>query len=139
MPAVALINGVNYSWGNASLILFNVPLIGITKITLNSKQQKDNNYGAGVDPVSRGYGRKEYEGSISVYWDELKKIIDAAPNRDILDIGMFDIPMVLASTRVPFTKIVARACEFTASPFSVAEGDTKIIVDIPLVVGRIDW
>lgn len=139
MAAVALINGINYSWQNASVLIFGVPIIGVTKIMLKEKQQKDNNYGIGSKPVSRGYGRIEYEGSISLYWDEVARIIDASPNRSILDITPFDLPMILASTRVQPRKVVARMVEFTELPFEVNEGDTKIIRDFPLVVGGIDW
>jgi hypothetical protein len=137
--AVALINGINYSWPNAYILLFGVPVIGISKIELSSEQEKENNYGTGADPVSRGYGRKKYEGSISLYWDEVRRIIDAAPNRDLLDIPPFDLVMGLISTRNQPYKMVARMVEFTKNAYAVAEGDTKIIVDIPLIVAKIDY
>jgi hypothetical protein len=137
--AVALINGINYSWPNAYIILFNTPVVGVTKFELSSEQEKENNYGFGSDPVSRGYGRKKYEGSISLYWDEVRRIIDAAPNRDILDIPPFDISLGLFSNRNQPYNMVARMVEFTKNPFAVGEGDTKIIVDIPLIVARIDY
>ena len=62
--ATPLINGINYSWANITVIGLGVPFIGITKIDYNAKQEKTNNYGAGSQPVSRGYGRVEYEGSL---------------------------------------------------------------------------
>ena len=64
------------------MTLFGVPVVGITKIEYKRKQKKDNNYGAGYQPVSRAYGNYEYEGSIEIYTDELKRIIAAAPYRD---------------------------------------------------------
>ena len=60
-----LINGVTYSWSNVKLVLFGVPVIGITQIEYKRKQNKENNYGMGTDPISRGYGNKEYEGKIN--------------------------------------------------------------------------
>ncbi len=138
--AIALINGINYSWLNNTLILFGVPVIGIQKIELTSEQEKENTYGYGADPISRAYGNKKYEGSITLLYDELAKIIDAAPNRDILDIPPFDIPLVLDGGRLSQPrKIVARMCEFTKHGYSAEQGAKSITVEMPLVVGRIDW
>lgn len=137
--ATALINGVNYSWKNAKIILFGVPLIGITSIELSSKQNKENNYGFGVDPVSRGYGNKEYTGKITVYYDELANIIDAAPNRDILDIAPFNLPMLLEGGRIGVRTITAKMVEFTEHGFKSNQGESKVMVDLPLIVAGIDW
>jgi len=133
-----LINGVNYSWSNVSLVLFGVPVIGITKIEYTRKQKKDNNYGFGVDPISRGYGNKEYEGKITLYRDEWNKIITSAPSRDPLDIDFFDIQVSFSGTRVAPSLDVLRACEFLEDPFTVSQGDTKIMVEIPIIIGLID-
>ncbi len=140
--ANVLFNGVNYSWENSNIVIFNVPLVGITKISIKSKQTKDNNYGQGSVPISVGYGNKEYEMSISIYFDELVKWINAVSNGDILDIPYFDFPMVLANKSaravVP-QKVIVRAAEFLESPFEVAQGDTKVIVDIPMRIAGVDW
>lgn len=133
-----LINGVNYSWANVKLVLFGVPVVGITNIEYKRKQKKENNYGFGIDPVSRGYGNKEYEGKITLYRDEWNAIIAAAPNRDPLDIPWFDIQVSFAGTRVQPVLDVLKACEFMEDPFTVAQGDTKILVEIPLIIGSID-
>ena len=39
-----LINGVNYSWANVKLVLFGVPVVGITNIEYKRTQKKENNY-----------------------------------------------------------------------------------------------
>jgi hypothetical protein len=133
-----LINGVNYSWANVKLVLFGVPVVGITNIEYKRKQKKENNYGFGIDPISRGYGNKEYEGKITLYRDEWNAIIAAAPNRDPLDIPWFDIQVSFAGSRVQPVLDVLKACEFMEDPFTVAQGDTKILVEIPLIIGSID-
>lgn len=132
-----LINGVSYGWGNVTLVLFGVPVVGITKIEYKKKQAKENLYGAGYKPVSRGYGRYEYDGSIELYTEEWKRIIAAAPDRDPLNIAPFDIQVVFAGTRVSPEKDVLKMCEFMEDPLSVNEGDTSIKVTIPLVIGDI--
>ena len=136
--ANVLINGVNYSWSNVKLVLFGVPVVGITSIEYKAKQKKENNYGMGVEPVSRGYGNKEYEGKITLYREEWNAIIAAAPTRDPLAIPFFDIQVTFSGSRVAPSLDVLRACEFLEDPFTVAQGDTKIMVEIPLVIGSID-
>lgn len=133
-----LINGVAYSWSSITFTLFGVPVAGIVSIEYNRKQTKTNNYGAGQQPVSRGYGRVEYEGSIEIYLDEWKKIIQAAPGRDPLKIPWFTIPVVYSNSIADITTDVLNAVEFLEDPFNAKEGDTKLTVKIPLIIGSIN-
>jgi hypothetical protein len=133
-----LVNGVNYDWGNITLVLFGVPVIGIKKINYKRSQKKENNYGWGREPVSRGYGNFEYEGDIDIYTDEWKRIIAASPNRNPLEIPWFDIPVVFGGVGVLPTKDVLRAVEFMEDPLAASQGDTSLIVTIPLIIGKID-
>jgi hypothetical protein len=137
MPATALINGINYSWSNISVILFGKPVVGILSVEYKRKQKKENNYGAGSEPVSRGYGMKEYEGSIELYTDTWKAIIAAAPNRNPLDISAFDISVTFSGDKVITTRDVLRAVEFLEDPLESKTGDTKLTVKIPLIIGAI--
>ena len=136
--AAPLINGVAYSFITINFNLFGVPVKGITSIDFKTKQAKTNNYGAGPDPVSRGYGKKEYDGSIEIYLDEWKKVIAAAPSRDPLAIGWFDIPITYGNSIADITTDTLRAVEFLEDPFTAKEGDTKLMVKIPLIIGKID-
>lgn len=135
--ATPLINGVSYGWGNITLMLFGVPVVGITKIDYKAKQTKENLYGAGYKPVSRGYGKYEFEGSIEIYTEEWKRIIAASPNRDPLSIAPFDIQVVFGGTRTLPTNDTLKMVEFMENPLSVSEGDTSIKVSIPLIIGDI--
>jgi hypothetical protein len=118
--------------------LFGVPVVGITKIDYKRKQKKENNYGIGSQPVSRGYGNYEYEGSIEIYLDEWKRIIAAAPNRDPLLIAPFDIQVVYAGRGITADKDVLKAVEFMEDNFTANQGDTKLMVTIPIVIGLIE-
>lgn len=130
-----LVNGVNYAWANITLVLFGVPVTGITKINYKRTQVKENNYGWGREPISRGYGMVEYEGDIEIYIDEWKRLISAAPGHDPLQIPFFDIPIVWNGEGVQVSSTILRACEFKEDPLSASQGDTKLYVTIPLVIG----
>lgn len=133
-----LINGINYDWGSISLNIFGTVVVGITKIDYKLKQKKDNSYGFGYEPVSRGYGMKEYEGAIELYTDELKRIISNSPNRDIFNIGFFDINVTFGGAGLLAQKDILRACEFTEHGLSAAQGDTRILTSLPLIIGYIE-
>lgn len=132
-----LINGINYSWSNISVILFGAPVTGIVSIDYKATQKKENNYGAGNEPVSRGYGAKEYEGSIELYVDTWKQIIAAAPNRDPMQIAPFDIQVAFAGASGGATVDALKMVEFMEDPLTASQGDTKLTVKIPLIIGAI--
>lgn len=132
-----LVNGVSYAWVDINLVLFGVPVTGITKIMYKKKQNKENLYGAGAKPTSRGYGNEEYEASIEIYSEVMRKIIDAAPNKDLLQVPPFDIPVVYGSTRTSPVKDVLKMVEFTESGIDSNQGDTSIKVTLPLIVGDV--
>jgi len=138
MTLTPLINGINYDWASISLQLFGVPITGIAKISYSRKQKKENNYGAGPYPVSRGYGNVEYQGSIEMYMDEWKLIIANSPNRDPLSIPPFDITIIFGADGLTPGKDVLRKVEFLDDPFSASQGETKLMVTIPLIIAQID-
>lgn len=136
--ATPIINGINYSWANITLVLFGVPVVGITKIEYKRKQKKENNYGFGSQPVSRGYGNYEYEGSIELYADEWKRICDAAPNNDPMLIPPFEVQVIYSGRGIVATKDLLKAVEFSEDNFTANQGDTKLMVSVPLVIGLIE-
>lgn len=139
MPAITpLINGINYAAANVTVVLFGVPLIGILSIDYKAKQAKVNNYGFQVEPISRGYGIKEYEGAMEIYVDEWQRVIASAPNADPLQIPPFDIQVTFTGAGVLQTKHVLRSTEFMEDPLSTKSGDTRLTVTIPLIIGKVD-
>lgn len=134
-----LINGKNYSWASVKLVLFGFPIVGILEINWNSKQKKENQYGRGVDPISRGYGNKEYEADITIYSDEWFKIINATSDKDPLNIPWFDVPVVFGESSLLNQVVTLKACEFLENPFTMKQGDTKITIKLPLIVGGIEY
>jgi hypothetical protein len=138
MPQTPLINGIAYSWSNIKFNLFGVPVVGIVAIEYDTTQKKENNYGQGNVPVSRGYGNKEFKASIEIYRDEWQRIIDASPNKDPLAIQPFDIQVLFGGTSVSAKQDTLRSCEFLNDPFTVKQGDTKISIKIDLIPALIE-
>lgn len=132
--AAVLPLGVNYSWNNLTLVYQNAIFIGITKISFTEKQDKQNNYGQGGYPTSRGYGRITYDnGSLELYTDELKRLIAAAPNRRLLDIDPTDMYLLYGGTKVQPDNDTILAFEFLENPIVANEGDTKLLVTVPAI------
>ena len=136
-----LINGVNYSFGNITLVLFGVPILGFTKIEYKVSQKKEDNYGAGFEPVSRGYSNKTYSGMIEIFMDEWRRVMIAAKAKGYnspLDIPAFDIQVIYGGSRITAATDVLRMCEFTEDAVSVSQGDSKIMISLPLIIAKID-
>ena len=139
--AIALVNGINYSSVNVQVIIPLIgPVIGVTKITATKEKVIEDNYSLGADATSRAYGLNKYSGSISLYWEIVNKIIDKSPLKDPLALPPFEITIILGGSATGgYRKIVLHACNFTSLSFSVGSGDTKILSDIPLAIGGIDF
>ena len=131
--AAVLVNGINYSWANLTNIAFGVPVIGIMAINWTKKQNKENNYGLGVEPISRGYGNKEYEGTITVYKDWWQTVVNAIATKDPTDIAPFDWIISLAGPGVPAITQILKNFEFLEDNFKASQGDTKLTMDIPFI------
>ena len=103
-----LINGREYGWADIICTIGGVPVTGIVAIKYEEEQEKENVYGAGRHPVSRGYGRIKTTASITV----------------------------LASTAMALTHIL-KNCEFQKTPFEWKEGDMHKEVELPLIVSHV--
>ncbi len=135
--SLVLVNGVQYSWGSIKLVLFGSPVVGLTKIDYKTTQKKDNLYGFGRQPIGRGYGNFEYTGNLELYLDEWKKICQAAPGGDPLQIPRFNITVLYGDNGVtPFTDVLENV-EFLENPLTSSQGDTSIKISIPLIIAGI--
>jgi hypothetical protein len=134
----AIINGINYSWANITLILFGNPVFGITKIKYSNKQKKENNFGAGSKAISRGYGNYNPTASLELYQDEWRAIIAASPNRDPLQIAPFNIQVLYGQiNNLSLGQDNLLAAEFTDDEGGGNQGDTKLLISVPLIIGDV--
>ena len=140
MASIALVNGVAHSWVDIACVILGVPVMGITAIKYEEKQEKTDNYGAGKRPVSRGYGKIEATASLTLLSEEVLAIEKAVPTGNIMDIPPFDIVVAYIPTGLTnVTTDVIKNCEFKNNVRDTKEGDMKIEVAIELICSHIQW
>lgn len=140
MRHIPLINGVEYSWADLTVLIAGVPVIGITAINYDDTQDKENIRGAGQTPIARGYGNIEATASITLLRSEVESIREGAPNGRLGDIAPFDIivQFVPLNGGKIVTHIIKNA-EFTSDANRIAQGETKNETEFPLIVSHIDF
>lgn len=134
-----LINGRAYDWASIAVQLLGQTILGITAVSYKYRQEKVNNFGAGVNPVSRGYGKREPEGSITLEMKEVERIQAAVPaGGSILDIPPFTIAISYVNASNMLVTHTLHNCEFLENGRELKTGDTNIEVELPLVLSHIE-
>lgn len=138
MAAPILVNGVTYNWSQLVPLIGTNVLFGITAISWKVKRNKTNEYGVGDQPIARSYGNVTYEGSITLYYDEVKKLMSVAPNGDLTLIAPFTIKLLYGVNSVNPNKDVLSNVEFGEYSSDWKQGDTKLTVTIPITFAGIN-
>lgn len=139
MALTTLINGAGYTWSDVIVNILGVPVVGITKISYKKNRKMENFYGQGSMPVNRGFGNFEFEGKITLYFDEVEALKKLVASHDLQDIPEFDIQVSFASINVPVTQHSIRKCRFMNNGVEVSQGDMKVEVELDLIVGDIQF
>lgn len=134
-----LINGTAYSYADAVVNLFGVPLAGITSVKYMADGEVVNNYGAGRKPTSRGHGPIEFTASITIDRAEFNSLIQAAPNKNLLDIPEFDVVVTYVPDGSAPTTDIIKKCRFKNSGSGGQQGDTNIEIELNLVPADIEF
>lgn len=137
---MAFINGEGYSFASLRMSLLGNPLVaGFKAISYSKSQAKQNSMGIGGLPVERTRGDITFEGSISLTVKEVIRIREAAGKKSLVDIPPFAISLSYANGVDPATTDVLEYVEFTTDAISSSQGDTEIVVEIPMIVGDIKY
>lgn len=123
--AEPLINGRAYDYVDIQLSILGAQINGITEINYTSEQEKTNNFGAGVYPVSRGHAARDTTGSLGLNMNEVEALRGVAPFGDLLQIPAFDVIIVFGNVQNPKTHVVKNV-EFTNDGVETSQGDTAI-------------
>ena len=135
--AIPLINGKSYDWAQIIVTVAGSPKAECRAISYKATQEKQNNYGQGANPTSRGRGRKTYEGSLTLSLVDLEALRDVSPNRDILDLPMFTITVTWAGADLIPLNHVLKNVDFTEDDITAAEGDMGLSVEIPFIFSHV--
>jgi len=134
-----MINGESYSYGQITIHALNRDWIGVSAINYESAQEKTENYGAGVKPISRGRGKKSYSGSVTLKESLIQAIEKALPaGKDLMDIKPFPI-MVAWNNNGVHTVHKLLYCEFKNRGVDVNTDTTDVEKQIELAIGDINY
>lgn len=140
MPNISkvLINGNSYSWCNMSHTLLGVTLTGIQSIDFEEEKLTEKIYGAGCSPVAYGAGKYEVTSAqMTLLREETEALKDAAPNRQILDLPVFDIILRWQPTNGISRKAVLKNCKITKVSYSHQTQQTHFVDTIEMEVTHI--
>lgn len=138
--ATPYVNGTRHSWASIQINLLGRTVTGCVAISYDDTQEKTNNYGSGIYPVSRGNGRYTATAKITLHHYEVQAIERAAAGMRLQAIPEFDI--VVAYKPIGQDALVTdfiRNCQFINNKRDIKEGDTVIAVELDLIVSHIDW
>jgi hypothetical protein len=136
MENIPLINGRSYSFVDVIVKIAGVPTPSVFKIDYTEEQQKENNYGTGSRPVSRGAGKIEAKASIGLSMNDIEAIRDVAPNGSLLALPAFDIEVHFLNTQKVVTHII-KNCEFTSDGVEAGLDDKDIKKTFDLIPSHI--
>jgi len=135
--AVPLVNGRAYDYVSITMLILNIPVVGVTAINYEETQDKVNNFGTGNNAVSRGHGAKDGTGSFDISMNETEAIRAAASSRSLLDIPLFDVILVFANAGSVVRTHVIKNVEFTNDPGGGAQGDTDLVGTFNIVFSHV--
>lgn len=132
-----LINGREYGWADIATAIGGVPTVGITAIDYEEEMEKENIYGAGRNPVSRGYGRVKSTASITLLTSTVMALKARAPKGQLFRIAPFSIIVSYQPDAGPMVVHVLKNCEFKKNKFDWKEGDMKKEIQLELIISNI--
>jgi len=133
-----LINGREYGWADIVVNISASPIIGIRAVKYEEEQEKENIYGAGRNPVSRGYGRVKTTGSITLLSPTVFALQAVAPKGKLHNIAPFPIVVSYQPETGAIVKHVLKNCEFKKTTFDWKEGDMSKEIELELVISHIE-
>lgn len=132
-----LINGREYGWADIVVNIGGVPVTGIRAIKYDEEMEKENIYGAGRNPVSRGYGRVKSTASITLLSGTVMALKAKAPKGQLFRIAPFPITVSYQPEAGPIVTHILKNCEFKKSAFDWKEGDMSKEIELELIISHI--
>jgi hypothetical protein len=129
----ALINGRQYEWADATIIVAGKDLMTIRAFKINRKAEREAVYGKGRNPISIQSGNNMYEGSFGILQSDLI-LLEESLGGDLLS-GNFDILIGLGNPSAGDALIKKRAVgvRVTEIDESLKQGDKFMEIEIPFL------
>lgn len=132
-----LVNGKEYGWADIVVNIGGVPVTGIRAIKYDESMDKENIYGAGRYPVSRGYGKVTTTASITLLAGTVFALQSSAPRKQLYRIAPFSITVCYQPESGPLVTHVLKNCEFKKTTFDWKEGDMSKDIEFELILSHI--
>jgi len=106
--APILVNGRSYDYTNISLVISGIEIFGVKSISYAQTESKQNHYGLSQNVISRGSNTREATCSLEISMIDFSAIQNTAPDKNLLNIPMFDIIVIYGGTNGtnPITHII---------------------------------
>lgn len=135
---IPLINGRAYDFTQILVKILGSPIASVSAITYTEEQTKENNFGAGSRPVSRGQGAINASGSITLSMNDIEAIRDVALDGSLLKIAPFDIQVSYLNAQKVVTHTL-KNCEFIDDGVETSQDDKDIKRSFGLVISHIKY
>lgn len=132
-----LINGREYGWADIVVNIGGVPVTGIRAVKYDEEMEKENIYGAGRNPVSRGYGRVRSTASVTLLMGTVMALRAKAPKGQLFRIAPFSITVSYQPEAGPIVTHILKNAEFKKSTFDWKEGDMSKEIELELIISHI--
>ncbi|PIF44920.1 hypothetical protein CLU96_1919 [Chryseobacterium sp. 52] len=132
-----LINGREYGWADIIVNIGGVPVTGIRAIKYDEEMEKENIYGAGRNPVSRGYGRVKSTASVTLLSGTVMALKAKAPKGQLFRIAPFSVTVSYQPEAGPIVTHILKNCEFKKAAFDWKEGDMSKEIELELIISHI--
>lgn len=135
---IPLINGRAYDFTQVLVKILGAPVVSVSAINYTEEQAKENNYGAGTRPVSRGHGAVTVSASVTISMNDVEAIRDAAPDGSLLKIPAFDIEVSFLNSQKVVTHVL-KNCEFTNDGLEGSQDDKDLKRSFNLIPSHIKY
>ena len=135
---IPLINGRAYDFTQILVKILGSPVASVSAISYTEEQTKENNFGAGSRPVSRGKGAINASGSITLSMNDIEAIRDVALDGSLLKIEPFDIQVSFLNAQKVVTHIL-KNCEFLDDGVEASQDDKDVKRSFNLVISNVKY
>lgn len=131
-----LINGKAYDFTQVVVKIFGVNIASVSQINYAEEQAKENNFGTGTRPVSRGRGAITPTCSITMSMNDIEAIRDVAPDGSLLKVEPFDVEVSFLNDQKVVNHVI-KNCEFLTDGVEAATEDKDLKKSFDLLPSHI--